>query len=272
MGNRPQQLEVAIASTRAQLVDVEVVLVVNGGNPDRSLADVVVEPGENVGIPEGRNRGVRACTSELVCFVDDDAALVGDVLTAVREAFAADSRLAAIGLRITDEEGNTARRYVPGLRKDPNRSRAATSFPGGACVVRRTAFESVGGFCGAFRYGLEETDLAWRLIDAGWDVQYRADLELFHPNTRPERHRDFAFLTARNRMWLARRLLPWVLAVAYVGNWTIITIIRNLRRPALIAAHLQGTAAGVRSVPEQRRVIRWRTVCELVRRGRPPVI
>lgn len=273
MGDRPQELADAIGSARDQAgVSIEVVLVVNGGTPDTSIADVVVEPGENLGIPGGRNAGADASNGTLVCFLDDDGALADGVLAPALEAFTANDRLAVIGLRVVDPSGATARRHVPGLRSDADTSRAATSFPGGASIVRRTTFDQVGGLCGPFRYGLEETDLAWRLLDAGWDIQYRADLQMTHPRTSPTRHKAFFVDTARNRVWLAHRTLPIPLAVVYVTAWTLVTTARNLRRPGAIIAHLRGTAVGLRGPIGPRRPMRWRTVWKMARLGRPPVI
>jgi N-acetylglucosaminyl-diphospho-decaprenol L-rhamnosyltransferase len=51
----------------------------------------------------------------------------------------------------------------------------------GACMlIRRTAFEAVGGFDeGFFLYG-EELDLTTRLRRAGWGVLYTPELEIVH--------------------------------------------------------------------------------------------
>ena len=272
MGDRPAELAAAIESARRQAVDLEIVLVINGGDPDRSLTDIVVEPGENLGIPEGRNRGAAAGTGALICFLDDDGALDGDVFGPAVAAFAANDRLGVIGLRVVNEDGETARRYVPGLRKDAERSASTTAFPGGACLVRRVAFDEVGGLCGPFRYGLEETDLAWRLIDARWEITYRADLKMRHPRTSPTRHPEFFFHTARNRVWLAHRALPLPLAVAYVLNWTLITVMRSIRHAGGLVAHVRGTVDGIRRPTGPRRPIRWQTVLQLSRSGRPPVL
>ena len=272
MGDRARELGAAVASARRQPVSVEVVLIVNGGSPDRSLADIVVAPDDNLGIPEGRNIGAAAASSAILCFLDDDGVLLDDVLGPAIDAFDANPRLAAIGLRVVDETGTTARRHVPGLRKYADRSGPATAFPGGACIIRRAAFEAVGGLCGPFHYGLEETDLAWRLLDAAWSVEYRANLRMQHPRTSPTRHPEFAFRTARNRMWLAYRSLPTLLAVVYIFDWTVITVLRNLRSPATIKAHFRGSRAGLRQRPEPRAPMSWRTVIELTRRGRPPII
>ncbi len=273
MGNREDALAAAIRSARQQIeVAVEVVLVVNGGNPDRSLADIVVEPGANLGIPGGRNAGREAATGELLCFLDDDGDLHVGVLGSAKAAFDDDRRLGVIGLRVVDPDGQTARRHLPGLRKNPDRSSEATSFPGGACVLRAASFDEVGGLCADFHYGLEETDLAWRLIDAGWSVQYRADLKMNHPRTDPTRHSAFFFSTARNRVWLAHRALPLPLALTYVTAWTLLAVVRSRLRPSEIGAHLRGTLAGARQPIGPRQPIGWGTITEMTRLGRPPII
>lgn len=272
MGDRPNELAAAVRSARANQISVSVTLVINGGNADRSLADTVLDPANNLGIPGGRNVGAAAGNGDIICFLDDDGLLREGVLDQVGIAFGADEKLGSIGFRIVDEFGATARRYVPGLRKDPNRSGPSTAFPGGGCAIRRAAFEQVGGFCAPFQYGLEETDLAWRLINAGWSVSYRADLIMKHPRTSPTRHTSFVTGTARNRVWLAHRLLPLPVGMIYIVNWSIVTAARNITRPRVIAAHIRGTIAGLRKPTGPREPIRWRTLLELCRIGRPPLI
>jgi GT2 family glycosyltransferase len=272
MGNRPTELEAAVAAVRAQQVEATVVLVVNGGEPNRALADVVVDPGTNLGIPAGRNAGAAATPSDLIAFLDDDGALVDEVLQPAMAAFAENPGLGALALRIVDEEGVTARRHLSGLRKRPEQSGPATSFPGGAVLVRRSAFAAVGGLCDSYFYGLEETDLAWRLIDAGWDINYRADLRFSHPRSLPSRHDEFFHHTARNRVWLAHRTLPAPLAALYVVNWTLITVARNVRNPRGIVQHVRGTIDGFQNLVGPRTPMSSATVRELTRRGRPPVV
>ncbi len=82
MGNRTAELDRAVASALTQTdADVEVVVVGNGADVPAltarplpgSTADVkTVRLPQNVGIPEGRNRGVQECSGDIVLFLDDD--------------------------------------------------------------------------------------------------------------------------------------------------------------------------------------------------------
>ena len=274
LGDRPEDLSRAIDSARSQTgVNTEVVLVVNGGAPDLSLADVVVQPSENTGIPEGRNIGANAASGEYLCFLDDDGQLVTtDIFSQAAARMEENANLSVIALRIVDEFGKSARRHFPGLRKKYDNSGFMTSFPGGASIMRRKKFLDMNGFCGEFFYGLEETDLAWRLLDDGEQIKYCSDLLMQHPRTLPTRHAMFAFNTSRNRVWLVHRLLPLPLAVLYIINWIIISCLRNFPHPRVLKGIISGTIAGLQHRVGPRTPISWRTIFLMSRLGRPPII
>lgn len=125
---------------------------------------------------------------------------------------------------------------MPRLRaSDPMRSSRVTTFLGGANAVRTRVFEQVGALPGEFFYAHEETDLAWRALDAGWRIDYRADMVLLHPTTAPSRHAVYHRMVARNRVWLARRNLPALLVPLYLGVWMALTLLRKPSGPALKA-------------------------------------
>lgn len=274
MGDRPDELGLAIESARAQQgVDVELILVINGGEPDRTHVDVVVEPGRNLGIPGGRNAGAAAASGNLILFLDDDGRLLTyELLSNAAARFANEPELAVVALRIVDEEGSTARRHLSGLRQRPDEQRDVTSFPGGGAIIRRGIFSGLDGLCEAFSYALEETDLAWRVVDHGHRISYDPCLMMYHPRTLPSRHQDFVRSTARNRVWLAHRRLPLLLSWIYPINWLLITIARSWRTPLAVKAAVAGSLEGIRTRPGPRQPIRWATVVQLARLGRPPII
>ena len=141
----------------------------------------------------------------------------------------------------------------------------------GTFVVRRSAFDEAGGWPGHFFYGHESIDLVWRLWDAGHVTWYEPDVVVNHPATSPARHDVYYRNNARNRVWVARRNLPWPLLVVYLGVWTAITVLR-LRSPRLLAVWFAGFREGWGPGAGERRPMRWRTVWRLTRAGRPPVI
>ena len=72
-------------------------------------------------------------------------------------------------------------------------------------LVRREAFDAVGGFCDGVRSGAD-SDFSWRVNAAGWDVRYAAEPWVVHE------HRDSVRAIARQaardgagKAWLERR-------------------------------------------------------------------
>lgn len=281
MGTRPDDLRALIDSVAKQEGDPVEVVVVGQGTPVTGVPDWVrtVDLPENVGIPEGRNVGIEAfgpggTDVDVLLFLDDDGLLAHtDTAELVRQAFTADPRLGIISFRIADPEtGETQRRHVPRLRaSDPMRSSRVTTFLGGANAVRTKVFAEVGLLPGEFFYAHEETDLAWRALDADWMIDYRSDMVLLHPTTAPSRHASYHFNVARNRVWLARRNLPAPLVPVYLGVWLLLTLARR-PSPSALKAWLGGFREGWAAPCGPRRPMRWRTVWRLTRLGRPPVV
>ncbi|MFF4453441.1 glycosyltransferase family 2 protein [Streptomyces goshikiensis] len=281
MGNRPDELKALLDSVARQQGDPVDVVVVGQGVKVTGLPEGVrsVELPENLGIPGGRNVGIEAfgpggADVDALLFLDDDGLLERtDTAELCRQAFAEDSRLGIVSFRIADPDtGETQRRHVPRLRAaDPMRSSRVTTFLGGANAVRTKVFGQVGDLPGEFFYAHEETDLAWRALDAGWLIDYRADMVLLHPTTAPSRHAVYHRMVARNRVWLARRNLPAALVPVYLGVWLLLTLVRRPSMPAL-KAWFGGFKEGWTTPCGPRRPMKWRTVWQLTRLGRPPVI
>jgi GT2 family glycosyltransferase len=276
-GRRPADLAGALRSVQAQRgVGLDVVVVGNGWVPTGLPAGVrsIALP-ENVGIPAGRNAGVPAVRGDLLFFLDDDAAVPDPgFLAAAARRFAADPELGLLQPRVDVAGGGTApQRWTPRVRAgDPRRSSVAFSVWEGAVVARRTAFEATGGWPDPFFYAHEGIELAWRTWDAGWSVHYAGDLTACHPLTQVTRHADFHRLNARNRVWLARRNLPWLLGVPYLASWTALQVVRSVRAPATLLPWWRGWLEGWRTPAGTRRPLRWTTIGLMARHGRPPVL
>ena len=272
MGNRPAELTRAIDSVHAQTVPVELVVVGNG----TSVPGVTtVELPENVGVAAGRNAGVDACTGDVVLFLDDDGWYPDPELAAyVSGRFSADPLLAVLSMRVVDPEGGPgARWHVPRLRAgDPERSSVVTTFLGGACAIRRSAFLEAGGLPDLFFYGHEETDLAWQLMDRGYRLEYDASARMCHHTLPNARYDTFRRQDGRNRVLLARRNLPWPLAAVYLADWMALNAARERGRRGSLRPWFAGFAEGWRIDPGPRRPISLRTAWRMARAGRPPVI
>ncbi|MFC7586331.1 glycosyltransferase family 2 protein [Nonomuraea antimicrobica] len=155
MNDRPAEFTAAMRSLLAQRgVDLDVVVVGNGCVPDQVPGGVrTVELPRNLGIPEGRNVGAANVEGDLIFFFDDDAVLPDpDALLRLATELTSDPRRAFVQPRIADPvTGRTLRRWVPRLRvSHPGRAGTVTVMAEGVVMVRREAFEAVGGWPGHF--------------------------------------------------------------------------------------------------------------------------
>lgn len=276
MGTRPAELDRAMASLMSQRgVELDVVVVGNGWVPEGLPPGVrTVHLPENVGIPEGRNVGAAAVGGDVILFYDDDAFLPTDDVVA-RLAAVLDERpeVAAVQPRPLDPGGRPSpSRWVPRPGgRDPLRPGVVTWVWEGTFVIRRQVFERVGGWPGHFFYGHEGIDLMWKVWDAGYVGWYAPDVVMQHPATSPTRHAVYYRLNARNRVWVARRNLPWPVAGLHLLVWTAVTVVR-LRSPRTLAAWFGGFREGLGPGAGERRPISWPTVWRLTRAGRPPIL
>lgn len=276
MGTRPKELAELLDSVHGQTAQAARVVVVANGCELPALPPWVqtVRLAENLGVTGGRNAALDQLRDmDLVLDLDDDGLLVADdVFARIEALYAADERLGIVGFRIADETGFTQRRHVPRLRAgDPMRGGEVTGFLGGAHVLSTKMLAEVGDWPEAFFFAHEETDMAWRAIDAGWKVVYEPQLLLQHPRTSPARHAFFYQVNARNRVYLARRQLPALLVPVYLAVWVVLTLART-RSLTGLRAWFGGFAEGWRTPCGPRTPMRWRTVFTLARLGRPPVI
>jgi GT2 family glycosyltransferase len=189
------------------------ILVVDNGSTDDTVARLRGLPGvdllplpANLGAA-ARNIGVRLAETDLVAFSDDDCWWEPGSLTTAASLFDRSAGLAVATARVLVEPGHRedpacttmARSPLPGVPGLPGVP--VLGFLAGACVVRRSAFLSVGGFEPRYFLGGEEELVAIDLAARGWRLAYVPALTVHHV---PSPHRDPTHRTRiqlRNALW-----------------------------------------------------------------------
>jgi mycofactocin system glycosyltransferase len=212
----------------------------------------VVRHEEARGPGAARNTGAKSTASEVIAFVDADCTPSPGWLEPLLPHFG-DETVGAVAPRVIAGHRVGTPRWLGeyevarspldrGTREAPVRPRGVVPFvPAAALLVRRRAFEDIGGFDEDLRTG-EDVDLVWRLHEAGWAVRYEPAATVVHP-PRPDaaawlRQRyDYgssaAPLAARHRSAVAPLTVSGWSALA----WALICA----RRPAAGAAVGIGT-------------------------------
>ena len=203
-------LETAVQSALVQDGVVPHVVVIDNASDDQvavSAADnvTVVRNRENRGVAAGRNQGVDLGNAPFILLLDSDAELSPGCAAALVAALDADpdAGLAApvfVGQPAEASAGrepSIARKLARGLGLTASYGRtdhddAAREWPVdfaiGACqLIRRDAWNAVGGLDESFFYGPEDLDFCLRLRDHGFHVIQTAAAACHHPARRRNR-------------------------------------------------------------------------------------
>jgi GT2 family glycosyltransferase len=259
---RRPELVLALSRLRALPEQPHVVVVDNGSTDGTADAvrtrfpevELIASP-QNLGAV-GRNVGVARLATPYVAFCDDDTWWEPGSLTTAADALDAHPRLAVVTARILVEPAGVEDPIVPELRDSPVRGApwlpgpALGSFLAGASVLRREAFEEVGGFSERLWLGGEEELMAGDLAAAGWELCYLSELTVHHQASRardPHRRRRDGIRNTLWTTWLRRPLRPAVRRT--------LRLLRTVPRDRVSAGGVLAAARGLPWVLRERRVL-----------------
>lgn len=219
----------------------------------------------NIGFGAGVNRGVARTTAPYVLVVNPDVVVEPGSTKALVDALEHDDRLGIVGPRIETADGDVypsarafpnvvdaaghaflhflwptnpfSRRYRM-LDWDRASSRTVDWVAGTHFLVRREAWDAVGGFDEAYFMYMEDVDLCWRLGRAGWRTGYEPAARVSHDIGRSTDQTPYRMILAHHRSMLifarrsttgAGRVLVPVMAVALAVRTVLAWIQRAAR-------------------------------------------
>jgi N-acetylglucosaminyl-diphospho-decaprenol L-rhamnosyltransferase len=157
----------------------------------RSLGADVTVNNENLGFGRAATQGARHGSAREILFLNPDASIDADTLTLLVQRLELDPKLAVVSPQMVRPDGSLQRTWWPfpsasrawgeALRINRWNNRSTDGFVIGACfLIRRSTFETLGGFDERFWLYGEETDLCRRASDAGFRIELADDLRVTH--------------------------------------------------------------------------------------------
>ena len=214
----------AVASLHAQTHALSEIVVVDN-DPAASLGEIagarVLPQPANLGYTGGANAGARAAgPADWLLFLNPDAIAAPDCVQRLLEA--ADEGTAILGAQVLLPDGERVNagdnplhltglswsgRFEQPREHGPPRDTAVVS--GAALMVRRAAWEQLGGLTERFFLYLDDVDLAWRARLLGWTVRFVPAATVRH---------DYVFDKGREKWFYLERNRAWTILTLYGGR------------------------------------------------------
>ncbi len=219
----------------------------------------VIEAGANIGFGTAVNIVARLTRGEWLLAANADVALQPGALEELLRA-GVETRVACVASRLVLPGGATQHSVHPfptvpltlafnlGLHRlspqagdrlclerfwDPGRSRRVPWAIGACLLLRRTAFEAVGGFAERQWMYAEDLDLQWRLRQNGWSTRYESASRVLHEaaaatssafgEDRPARFLGATYAMLRRRRGAARMWATAAINIAGAAARVLVT-------------------------------------------------
>ena len=267
--NRPAVVKRCIDSVMQQDYDhLDVIVLDDASSPPLDTAPYQQTPHpitflrseRHLGLAVVRNRLIQASHGEVVFIMDDDAYFeTPDAIQHVARAFRDQPDLGILAVKILDYRGTTVRPLTPHsqrhLRQDASlteRPHTISYFVGPGHAIRRSALTASGLYDEIMMYGQDELDMAYRVLEHGFQIYYQPDIVVHHdpPDARQRTAAETAwrlhYLT-RNRILFAYKHLPFKYTIPYIVSWLGWYGVRALRS-GLVGTYLKGVGSGIKNL------------------------
>ena len=212
--NASQLLQKSIAVLQDAITDFDYdIWVVDNASTDDSVAMLhaffpqvnLIQNSTNTGFAQANNQAMKLAQGHFFLLINTDAFAVPEAINKLHKLAEEQPRAGIIGARLVNLDGSFQASYVdfPNLPQEflilsslrrqfygpwyPNHSPKAgetaqkVDYVQGACLlVRRQAYEAVGGFDEGYFMYAEEVDWCYRMHRAGWEVWYQPTARITH--------------------------------------------------------------------------------------------
>lgn len=226
----------------------------------------------------GRNVGMAKATGDIIVCLDDDVGgLTDEALWKIPPLFK-DSKIGAVNFKVIEAVTGKITNWVHHTQVEQfaDRTFATYEITEGAVAFRRDVVAAAGYYPASFFISHEGPDLAFRIMDLGYELIYSPEVEVIHAYSPLARTswRNYYFDT-RNTFWLVARNCPLgfglKLLARQVGGMLIYSI-----RDGFFLWWVRGTwdgLVGMRQAFRERRKLQKSTMKKIaeIDAGRPSI-
>ena len=170
-----------------------------------------IESKENLGVSRGRNFAIEQSKAPILVLIDDDAEFQDvDVLERINNSVNENPNAGILAMKILYFQNSqfqlNAFPHKSFEKRNHLQSFDTYYFAGCGNIIVKEAFDKAGPFPTDFFYGMEEYDLSYRVLDAGYTIKYIANIVLLHKESPEGRQTKSDKLRG---MWVNKTKVAW---------------------------------------------------------------
>ena len=170
-----------------------------------------IESKENLGVSRGRNFAIEQSKAPILVLIDDDAEFQDtDALKRINEAVIENPHAGILAMKILYFQNSqfqlNAFPHKSFEKRKHLQSFETYYFAGCGNIIVKEAFDIAGPFPTDFFYGMEEYDLSYRVLDAGYTIKYIANIVLLHKESPEGRQTKSDKIRG---MWVNKTKVAW---------------------------------------------------------------
>jgi len=244
--NRPDDLLELLQSMNSEtdLSCLKEILVLNNASTvsyEKPIAFIQASPqlkvryivsDENLGVSRGRNKLMQIATGALLLVLDDDILFhtpnsLPVIASVFQKPFFQNANTGVITFRViyheTKEQQQTA---LPHKQFEAYRYKdvfLTSYFTGCSHLLKKEVLDKTGLYPEDFFYGMEEYDLSYRIIKAGYSLGYDSAVTFEHKESPKGRQPNYQKLASQwvNKSKVARRYLPFKYYLSTMTAWSM---------------------------------------------------
>lgn len=187
---------------------------------------------ENLGVARGRNELMKMAKGDIFMTIDDDMELpdaygLEKLSKTFDKPYFKEANTGIITFRViyydTKEVQVTAFPHKKFDKYIPHAQFFTAFFAGGANIMRREVVEKAGLYPTDFHYGMEEYDLLYRTLNAGFTIGYDSEVTIEHKESALGRQPNYKKLQMQwiNKSKVAWRYLPFIYFITTTVSWSM---------------------------------------------------
>lgn len=234
----------------------------------RFLPVIYISHDENLGVARGRNYLIERSAGKYLLVLDDDVVLAEETAIETIASLFGQERYVTNNTAIITLDIfylSTGRRQITAfphknIKKYLQHDWFLTYyFTGAAHLMKREIFDHTGLYPVAFFYGMEEYDLSYRVLDAGYSIAYDNSVKVYHKESPLGRLPNRKKLSM---MWLNKSTVAWsYLPKLYFFTTLFLWSLFYLRKTKFdLAGFFKNYYKGIRILKQKRKPLKKTTL------------